>query len=229
MKKNELTRGLLAATLLLAGPMAEAESQYPATNFEPVILFQDAGYIAQHNQPIAVKAPVAPSQVESRAAPSQPAVSTPAKAVVEEAKPAPAPAQASGSAADNFPVVLILLGLVGFAFWSSRRGGAKPQPIQYAPPAAPAKGPGADSGVTRYLNKLEAAAAARVCSGVARYLKRQEVAAILAAAKAADAKAAAEKRAADTGVSRYLKRLGTVEVKATLETGVAQYLKNLGA
>lgn len=48
MKDNNLTIGLIA-TLLLASPLVGAEEQYPAANFEPVIVYQDTDYIGSQS------------------------------------------------------------------------------------------------------------------------------------------------------------------------------------
>ncbi|MDP1970298.1 MAG: hypothetical protein Q8K42_05080, partial [Methylobacter sp.] len=40
MKINNLTNGLVA-TLLLASPIAGAETEYPAADFKPKVIYQD--------------------------------------------------------------------------------------------------------------------------------------------------------------------------------------------
>ena len=58
MKKNNLTRGAFAV-LLLASAAASADQQYPAADFQPEVLYQDADYIAKNSPSTATKAPVA--------------------------------------------------------------------------------------------------------------------------------------------------------------------------
>ncbi len=58
MKKNNLTKCAFAA-LLLASTVVGAEQQYPAADFQPEVLYQDADYIAKNSPSTATKAPVA--------------------------------------------------------------------------------------------------------------------------------------------------------------------------
>jgi hypothetical protein len=48
--KINLTNSLFAASLLLASPLVAAETQYPAADFQPKVVFQDAEQIAQHGK-----------------------------------------------------------------------------------------------------------------------------------------------------------------------------------
>ncbi|UOA10002.1 LPXTG cell wall anchor domain-containing protein [Methylobacter sp. S3L5C] len=68
MKKNNLTKCAFAA-LLLASTVAGADQQYPAADFQPEVLYQDADYIAK-NSPAkaAAKAPAAKAPVSAPAA-----------------------------------------------------------------------------------------------------------------------------------------------------------------
>ncbi len=68
MKKNNLTRGAFAV-LLLASTVAGADQQYPAADFQPEVLYQDADYIAKNSPTTATKAPVAKAVKAPAAAP----------------------------------------------------------------------------------------------------------------------------------------------------------------
>jgi hypothetical protein len=152
VKKTRLTNSLLTA-LLLASPMAGAETQYPPA-FEPTLIYQDAEYIASHPGP----------------AIDPPKAAAPAPAAVEAAKPAPVAAPAAATAAkpasdrpvfaskddslsQNGPVFLVVAAMAGFVVWSGRSskkcaGAAK-----------------AETGVAKYLKTIENE------TGVARYLR----------------------------------------------------------
>jgi len=68
VNKNNLTKCAFAA-LLLASTVASADQQYPAADFQPEVLYQDADYIAK-NSPAkaATKAPAAKAPVSAPAA-----------------------------------------------------------------------------------------------------------------------------------------------------------------
>jgi hypothetical protein len=190
MQKRILTKAFLTA-LLLASPMAWAESQYPAADFEPVILFQDADLIAKHGEAAKERERALAEQARAEASrlaePSQPA--TPS-ASAGQAGPA-AGIKSGNFLTENYPILLIALALAGFVFWSSRRPAAKAPEIRYEPPGITGRAT-AETGVARYLKSLPAKAPAAE-TGVSRYLKS-----LPASAKAA---------AAETGVARYIKNL----------------------
>jgi hypothetical protein len=199
VKKNDLTNGLFAA-LLLASPMAGAESQYPAKHFEPEILYQDNDLISKHSQAAKERAATAQAKPEAPAAPAESTV-----------KPQ---GDQDGLLAHNYPVLLVIFGLAGFVFWNMKQK-PKTQETQSAPAAgstAAAQSAG-ETGVARYLKTLGASVGIAGETGVARYLKGLE---------------ASAKKVAETGVARYLKGLESSPKAATGETGVARYLKNRG-
>jgi hypothetical protein len=188
MQKRILTNAFLTA-LLLASPMAWAESQYPAADFEPVILFQDADLIAKHGE--AAKERERALAEQARAEASRLAeLSQPTTPSAGEAGPA-AGIKSGNFLTENYPILLIALALAGFVFWSSRRPAAKAPEIRYEPPGITGRAT-AETGVARYLKSLPAKAPAAE-TGVSRYLKS-----LPASAKAA---------AAETGVARYIKNL----------------------
>lgn len=211
MKAHFLTKSLFA-TLLVAGPVIGAETQYPAANFEPVIITRDADLIAKHSQ--AAKTPVS-SESASKAS----------KAATTEA--AVTHVQKEESSMEIFPIVLVVLALGGLIFWNSRRPAAVVSSAVAAPAVASSVS-GGETGVARYLKSLPAGVAE---TGVAKYLKslpeKAAVAAETGVAKYLKAQAESTATAsAETGVAKYLK---TVPEKASsAETGVAKYLKTVG-
>lgn len=184
MKKSTLTTGLCVA-VLLASPLAGAESEYPAANFQPGVVYQDQDLIAKHAaRPAQIVPPPGASSVSTDEKPSH--SDAEGTVVKDEAFSA------------NAPILLAVLGLIGFAFWFSKRSGSKASP-QAAPTAvAPVAGATGETGVARYLKGIGGSAAA-VGAAVA-----------------------------ETGVARYIKSLPTAAAKAVgAETGVARYLKNM--
>jgi len=190
VKKSTLTKGLCVA-VLLASPLAGAESKYPAANFEPGVVYQDKDLMAKHAS--------RPTQAVPHSS-STPTSNTSNKtAVVEKASKADAPGTVvkDDAFSSNAPILLGVLGLLGAVFWFSKRSGSKAEssaPVQVAT-VAPASG---ETGVARYLKSIGATTAsvgaAAAETGVARYIKNLPVATVQAAAS-------------ETGVARYLKNL----------------------
>jgi len=186
VKKSTLTKGLCIA-VLLASPLAGAESKYPAANFQPGVVYQDSDLIAKHAARPAQVAPAPKAAVASSAATVQEKVSKSeiAGTVVKDE-----------GFASNAPILLAVLGLIGFAFWFSKRSSSKTAQAAPAVAVAPVAGATGETGVARYLKGIgESAAAvgsAVAETGVARYIKS------LPAAKAA---------VSETGVAKYLKNL----------------------
>jgi hypothetical protein len=229
VKKNDLTKGIIAA-LLLASPMAWAESQYPAADFEPKIISQDADLIAKHNQ--AAKERAATEQAGARANNSakQSQPSTTAPASTEQSKPDAA--VATSDSTGNFPVILIVLALGGLVFWTTKRSGSTAQEAQSAYTGlSGSTAPAGETGVAKYLKSLPASA--RGETGVAKYLKSLPVSAKAAETGVAkylkNLPASAKATVAETGVAKYLKSLPASAKATVAETGVAKYLKSLPA
>lgn len=104
-------------------------------------------------------------------------------------------------------ILLIVAGIAGFIFWSSRKGAQSAVPVQ---PEAPAHAvndeqaaTSAETGVARYVKNLPPPP---VETGVSRYIRRLP------------------KPAPETGVARYLKALPE---PTRPETGVSRYLDAL--
>jgi len=181
--------------ILLASPLAGAESKYPAANFQPGVVYQDQDLISKHAARPAQAVPPSSSTSTSSASNNK-------AVVVEKASKADAPGTVvkDDPFSSNAPILLGVLGLFGLAFWLSKRSGAKAEsaaPVQAAAvaPVAPASG---ETGVARYLKSIGATTAsvgaAAAETGVARYIKNLPAATVQAAAS-------------ETGVARYLKNL----------------------
>lgn len=198
MTKNNSTPSFLCLALLLASPLAGAEGQYPAADFEPVIITRDADLIAKHSQ--AAKERAAALQAMQGGAKST--------GTVQQAQAGTGSNSENGrskqedSSMENFPIALIIVALAGFVFWSSKRSAAGTASSSASAPAFVAA-PAGDTGVARYVRALEEEARKAAGTGVSRYLKSLELA--VKAQTPAPAAAAAPAPTRETGVSKYLK------------------------
>lgn len=212
MKIINITNGAFAA-LLLASSVAGAESQYPASDFQPKVVYQDPDYKHQSSStsaPAAASAKQADSQYpaadfqpkvvysdseykHSSAAPSSSASSS-AEAAAPEAK----------KEESNFIYLigLAVLGFVGFVFFKKQA-----QPEGHAAPAASRTAGGA-TGVAKYLNR-------KAGTGVSRYLEQQVKSVAASAPLTGVAKYMAGKTADNTSADKPASR-------------VEQYLRNRG-
>lgn len=189
MKKRDLTKAILTA-LLLASPWAKADSEYPAADFEPVIITQDSALIEEHEKASKARTSEAVQAVQAKR--EEPATSAVSSAD-QPGSGAPA-AKAENPLTENLPIGLIVLGLAGFVLWSGRQSGSKVQSAAPAPVVPAASG---ETGVAKYLKNLsEPAQKAAAETGVAKYLKSLSAAAVKPA-----------ESAPATGVAKYLKKL----------------------
>lgn len=205
VNKNTLTKTIFAV-LMFASTLAVAE-EYPATNYQPTVLFHDeaANSKAKQNQPKAVAAP-------AKAA----TASAPAASSIDRIDTASAPASESGGS-NGLLFILLGAGAAGFFLFKNKSSAQSTSSSAYN------RDPNGLSGVARYLKSLEQSNG----TGVARYIDKQ-----VAAAKAqAEAAAEAARIAAEsTGVAKYIKQNAS-EPKATqvsedTATGVAKYLRD---
>ena len=181
--KNRFIQAAITA-LVLASPLASADAQYPAADFQPQIIFQDKDLIAKHAKD-AVERAAALNALAAKASQAA-AVAEPAAA----AEPAGG-AAASGAWVDNLPVMLMALALFGFAFWPRKQAGAPASAPMFAGTSLqPVSG---ETGVARYLRMQNggAPAAARQTK-VELYLNSLPP----------------STKVAETGVAKYLKALG---------------------
>ncbi|BBA33098.1 putative uncharacterized protein [Methylocaldum marinum] len=191
MKKHDLTKAILTA-LLLASPLAKADSEYPAADFEPVIITQDSALITEHEKTSETRTAEAVKAVQAKEeSASSPASSANVSSADDSSSSEPA-AKAENPLTENLPIGLIVLGLAGFVVWSSRQSGSKTQSAAPAPVAAAASG---ETGVAKYLKNIsEPTQTAAAETGVAKYLKSLP-------------EAAAKPAEPATGVAKYLKKL----------------------
>lgn len=237
MKLRNLTKSVLVA-LVIVSPLASAETQYPAADFKPEIIKQDADLIAKHAE--ANKSTTSSAPAES-ARPSATPTSKTVTATEPSAKSEPVAAATKAEESSNLP--LILVGAIGAAaaFWFMRKpkssgaseGAAVAPAAQPAASAAPgatgvaryisgtlgeASVPANETGVARYIRSMPPSAPAAPETGVAKYLKTVVV---------AEAAKAAPPAKGPTGVAKYISTLPEPK-KDPGETGVAKYLKSQG-
>jgi hypothetical protein len=235
VKKNNLTTGVLAA-LLLASPIVGAETEYPASDFKPKVLYKDSEYKHQTAAPSASAAKSKPVAAETAqpdakypAATFKPQVvykdaeykhtsSAPAASTSKSAPSESVSTEESGSAGavattekkEEQSMTNYLVGLGAFALAGLFFFGRKPK-AQAEIPAARVYARDTTSGVTgvaKYLNEQEAASA----TGVTKYLNQQAGSETVAAAPSPAtgvAKYLDSKEEADaTGVEKYLRKQG---------------------
>ncbi|MDO9270515.1 MAG: hypothetical protein Q7T96_15535 [Methylobacter sp.] len=223
MKINNLTNGLVA-TLLLASPIAGAETEYPAADFKPKVIYQDI------DSGKSVPAPTKQAKsVESTESDSKyPAADFEPKVLYKDADYKPSKFVAAPSASERTTVddtevsaavkveeesmMSYLLGLVAFAvagylFFIKREPKAKVSKSSVYSGQVSGL-----SGVARYLRKHNMAAA----TGVARYLESRVV--------------SEKETAAASGVEKYLEKQArsAKEIAAQAGTGVEKYMRNRG-
>lgn len=238
MKTNNLIKASIAAALM-TGLQAHAESQYPAADFQPVIISQDSALISKHAEATKSSSSQEPSKPSMSSSSSSSASSYSSSKTVSA--PVTAPKEES-----NLPLILAGVGVAAAAFWFMKKGGNKSAatPVASAPIAAqapaasgatgvaryveqisssaPTAASASKTGVQRYVETLPAAAPAKAITGVEKYIKSLPA----SAAKAAEAAPAAAQKAA-TGVERYIGSLPQA-AKPASDTGVAKYLKANG-
>lgn len=229
MKQNNLTNGLMAA-MLLASPMVGAETQYPAADFQPKVIYQDAEQIAKHSEAAQKSGSASASQEDSRypAANFQPKVlykdkdykpspsSTAAPvSTKQQSKAASSETVAAGETekskqGGNNWIFFAVLAVAGIIFFNRRSKSATQAGADYRAASRTSGGVAGDysgtTGVARYLNRT-------MGTGVSRYLEKQ-----------------AKTEKAITGVAKYMAKQ-TVSAKAKASeniTGVEKYMRNRG-
>lgn len=210
MKVQNLTKSVLIA-LLIASPLVGAETQYPAADFQPEIIKQDAELIAKHAEAAKAAAASTPSQSQ----PATVAASTPAAKAAPEVAPTAVAAAPKAEESSNLTVILALGAAAVAGFWFFRKPKSSVPAgtgVASAAVTAPPAGNG-ETGVARYLRSLPETNGAKE-TGVARYIKSLPTAAPTPSKSV-------------TGVEKYISALPE-PAKAPLETGVAKYLKSQG-
>lgn len=225
MKINNLTNGLVA-TLLLASPIVGAETEYPASDFKPKVIYQDTASSQTKSAPVAAAAKQeAPAEVDSK----YPAADFEPKVLYKDAGYKPSNLAATSSKVERTAVadsaevsapikaeedsmMSYLLGLVVFAVAGYIFLGKREQPAKVSSSPAYSGHVSGLSGVARYLRKHNMVAA----TGVARYLESQVV--------------SAKETVAASGVEKYLEKQAKAakEQAAQAATGVEKYMRNRG-
>ena len=230
MKKYNYIKGIFAA-LILTSPLASAESDYPAADFQPKVLFNDSDY--QHNQSKGTSSSSA-SQNRTEADPNYPAATFEPKVLYKDDSYKPSKSQAKASTSrpsvstneqtassgteeiqaddsmQTYLIGLVILALVGgviFKKYSETKPKPKARPRPRARAAAPAANDsGALTGVARYLNEKMPAV-----TGVAKYLEGRE-------------------NAPTSGVAKYVAKqvIKSRKAAASKVTGVEKYLRDRG-
>lgn len=223
MKISKLTNGLLVS-LLLSAAVAEADSKYPATDFQPKVVYQDSGYkhtgSATSSSKTKSVAEVSVADPDYPAANFQPEVlykdsgykhtkgnegktitTEYVKHFVEEKT-----AEAEESSEDsllNLVMGLAILAIAGFVFYS--KSAKKTTPVRRVVARSTvntAKGE-VVSGVDKYLEGRVGVKP----SGVSKYLEERDTAV--------------------SGVSKYVAKQ-KVSARLASVTGVEKYLKDRG-
>lgn len=226
MKINNVKKGIFTA-LLLASPFVTAGTQYPASDFQPKVVYQDKDYqhqntssagtsqgkkaMADSNFPAATFEPEilyidkdykhTAGTVVSSSAPLKKATVQVETAAVEESS-------AAEESSMNPLFAIVVLGVAGFLYTKQSKSTAtKPKArVQSAAPANNFRNAEGASGVAKYLqNKLPR------LSSVDKYLE-------------------ANKSAPKSGVAKYVARRVVAAKQAASEkvTGVEKYVRNRG-
>lgn len=221
MKKNQLTKAVLAA-LVLASSSVLAESDYPAADFQPKVVYSDeSAQSASESKSEAVQEEVDPNYPATNfqpkvlykdndykhssaapAAPVAPAASSKSAAPASSASAAVEVIQSEKAGSTDFSLIgLLVLAAAGFFFYSKKSGGkAGTQAAAEEYVAAP----GDATGVEKYLEKMGANK-----TGVAKYLEKQT-------------------ETPKTGVAKYMAKqiVKDREAAAARATGVEKYLRD---
>lgn len=218
MKINNLTNGLVA-TLLLASPIVGAETEYPASDFKPKVIYQDT---ASAQSKSAAPAASAKQEKSAEVDAKYPAADFEPKVLYKDADYKPSKF-AGASATEPFAVsdatvkveeesmMTYLLGLFAFAvagylFFAKRESKASSSRAYSVQPTGL-------SGVARYLRKHNMGAV----TGVARYLENQV--------------ASVKTSAATSSVEKYLEKQAKSAKENSAQagrTGVEKYMRDRG-
>ena len=224
MKISKLTNGLLVS-LLLSASVVEAESNYPAADFKPKVVFQDSDYKHSSSAPSSSKGSsvgeVSVADPDYPAANFQPEVlykddnykhtkgSVSSSSSRSSSTAAEQTVSAESSSEDSSMSLILGLGILavaGFVFYSKnakKTAPAKRRPAPRAAAAVVSTNDGAVSGVDKYLESKVGVQP----SGVEKYLD--------------------ERNTSVSGVSKYVAKQ-KVSARLASVTGVEKYLKGRG-
>jgi len=228
VKINNLTNGLVA-TLLIVSPIVGAETEYPAADFKPKVIYQDIDSSQSKSAPAAVSKSEKSVEVDSnypaanfepkvlyKDADYKPGKLTESASASQRATSASENNEVAASGAENAPeesMLTYLLGLAVFAvagfIFLGKRGTPKAK-VSDAPVYS-----GHVSGL----------------SGVARYMRKHNLAAVTGVGRYLETHVTATKTAAPvSGVEKYLEKQAVSEQEkaAQARTGVEKYMRNRG-
>lgn len=221
MKIINITNGVLTA-LILASTVVTAETQYPASDFQPKVIYQDADY--KHTPASSTSAPSSSSATD----PKYPAANFQPKVVYTDPNYKPSQSTASaGSSSTSAPsstadanaeaknsdstylVGLLALVVAGVFFYKKQAGSSCPSSqVQHRTNAG---SPGGLTGVAKYINRTAG-------TGVARYIEKQMKSVAASAPLTGVAKYMANQAGsgnretstskAATGVEKYMRKRG---------------------
>ena len=228
MRKNDLTKSVFAA-LLLVSTVAGAEDKYPASDFQPKVVYQDdavtSGAASAPAAPVASSSSASGSDSQYPAANFEPkvlysdadykhsdsapgsAASSSSSSVESSTSSSAAPQAAKDESSIGYLLGLIFLGIAGFVLFKKGAGLGGTAGNSKASSVA-AKAAGGLTGVARYMLKSSG-------TGVSRYLEKN--------AKSTSAGNA-------TGVAKYLASHSSSATSAVSKaaTGVEKYMRNKG-
>lgn len=224
MKISKLTNGLLVS-LLLSASVAGADSKYPATDFQPKVVYQDSDY--KHSGSSASTSSSKAVAEVSAADPDYPAANFQPEVLYQDkgykhskANPVASSSSASsttssdageqsaeadaGDSSMNLILGLGILAIAGFVFYSKNAKKTAPaKRTAVAKPATVVASGDAVSGVDKYLeSRVETTP-----SGVEKYIEDRNTSVSSVSKYVAKQKVSA-RLAAVTGVDKYLKDRG---------------------
>jgi len=231
VKISKLTNGLLVS-LLLSASVVEANSDYPATNFQPTVVYSDSDY--KHTGSLPSSTAKASTGEVSVADPAYPAANFQPEVLFEDTSykhtkgnegksirtefvkkyaEEQIEENAPEASADDDSLMSLIIGLgilavAGFVFYSKRE--SQSAPAKKAPArrqaavAVKATSDGSVSGVAKYLESK----AGDAPSGVAKYLEDRDSSPVSGVAKYVAKKKVSARLASVTGVEKYLKDRG---------------------
>ncbi len=221
MKVSNLTNSLLVL-LLFSVTAVEAENKYPATDFQPKVVYQDSNYKHSGSSAAASTSSrqVSVSDSNYPAANFQPEVlfqdnnykhtkGSLSNASASEASAAVESSESSeASSSSNMLLGLMLIAVAGFLFYKKgNEPGAPAKRKAAGRKVVAASDAGGASGVARYIESK----AGPLVSGVAKYLEERESVAASGVAKyVAKQKVSARQAEAEnaSGVEKYLRDRG---------------------
>lgn len=245
VKINNLTNGLVVA-LLLASPVVGADTQYPAADFEPKVIYQDAEYIGQNKS---ASAEVSTKQAKPADVDSQyPAADFEPKVLYKDADYKKSTATGSSSVSEGVAAVSEKRTITGS---SSASESAATDDV-----AASGVEKVEDESMLSYLLGLGVFAVAGYAflrkrepkvktssstpvysghmsglSGVARYIRKHNLSAVTGVARYLESQVVSAKDAAvSSGVEKYLEKQAksAQEKAAQAGTGVEKYMRDRG-